>query len=46
VTRRSLASAATIALQTLIDAGAAAGAWTWGLFLDTPAGADVPVSRD
>jgi hypothetical protein len=40
---RSLSSAATIALQTLIDAGAAYGAWTWGLFLDTPAGGEVPL---
>lgn len=40
---RSFATAATVLLQTLIDAGAAFGAFSWGMFLDTPAGADVPL---
>ena len=40
---RSFKSAATVLLQTLIDAGAAFGAFSWGLFLDTPAGAEVPL---
>jgi hypothetical protein len=39
---RSLRSAAAILLQAGIDTGAAFGAFSWGTFLDTPAGADVP----